>query len=569
MLLLTTIVVLYTLLLLGFGYFCSRLFWRKKLSLDFFATFWLGFCVLIAVLQVWHFFLPINDWLFAIISFLAFVGVFMRVKEGLPGFKRIYILYAAGMLVALVLLLNHTLFTEPSYDHGLYHLQTVKWFNQFALVPGLGNLQHRLAFNSSQYLYAAFLNSSIFAGYSYYVANVMLLTMLLLQSLCALWIWVAKRSTTSVVISRVLLIPVIIWQAGAQPLAGYSADLTVFILQVLVFTVLLELYQTEIESKRRQTLFIQLLFLAATGITIKLSFAVYGVLSVMLAIWAGYRQPSRTLKLGWRIIVQLALTLFWILPWLVRNLYLSGYLLYPSRLIRVNLPWTMPPYLVDGLQAGISLWARTYSAQIVYTADLSWLLEWFRRFVFEARLALMMGMLLMIALIILSFKNKFSRKAMLKYGSLLLILSASLMYWFLSAPTYRFSGAIIWLWLFTIFLALLAWIQSNFSEESAWRVALLGLILLLFWLPNDLSRNISPSRFLLVPPENILLAQQQQMAAAETIETESGLQINVPRIGESCWDLPLPCTTPNDFMKNLKLIDPLDMGKGYMVGDSE
>jgi hypothetical protein len=50
------------------------------------------------------------------------------------------------------------------YDSGMYHAPTVEWFKAYPVVPGLGNLHGRLAFNPSGLLFAAMLDRGPFAS---------------------------------------------------------------------------------------------------------------------------------------------------------------------------------------------------------------------------------------------------------------------------------------------------------------------------------------------------------------------------------------------------------------------
>ncbi|EMO63800.1 hypothetical protein LEP1GSC133_1179, partial [Leptospira borgpetersenii serovar Pomona str. 200901868] len=35
-----------------------------------------------------------------------------------------------------------------AYDSGLYHIQSIKWIQEYSVVPGLANLHGRFGFNS-------------------------------------------------------------------------------------------------------------------------------------------------------------------------------------------------------------------------------------------------------------------------------------------------------------------------------------------------------------------------------------------------------------------------------------
>ena len=60
------------------------------------------------------------------------------------------------------------------YDSGLYHIQAVKWIEQYAVVPGLGNLHGRLAFNpnlfnlTAGFSFSQFFNQPIYAVNSFF-----------------------------------------------------------------------------------------------------------------------------------------------------------------------------------------------------------------------------------------------------------------------------------------------------------------------------------------------------------------------------------------------------------------
>jgi hypothetical protein len=58
-----------------------------------------------------------------------------------------------------------------NYDSGLYHLQSIRWDNTYPIVPGLGNLHERLAFNQSFFEFVAALNFQPYFGHGSALAN--------------------------------------------------------------------------------------------------------------------------------------------------------------------------------------------------------------------------------------------------------------------------------------------------------------------------------------------------------------------------------------------------------------
>jgi hypothetical protein len=63
------------------------------------------------------------------------------------------------------------------FDTGSYHAQAVKWINEYGTVPGLGNLHHRLAFNSSWFYFSAFFDMLAFDGKTSHLVNLIPITL--------------------------------------------------------------------------------------------------------------------------------------------------------------------------------------------------------------------------------------------------------------------------------------------------------------------------------------------------------------------------------------------------------
>ena len=54
------------------------------------------------------------------------------------------------------------------YDTGLYHAQSIRWIEEYGIVPGLGNLHSRLAYNSSAFCLSALYSMAFLGGRSYH-----------------------------------------------------------------------------------------------------------------------------------------------------------------------------------------------------------------------------------------------------------------------------------------------------------------------------------------------------------------------------------------------------------------
>ena len=533
-----------------------------------FAAFWAGWAAAIGLLQVWHFFFPVSTPALVLMIVVSAAGwaIFARAGRCRDLLKGDKLALLAASALPLLIMANHVLFSEPSYDHGLYHLQTVKWYNAHAIVRGLGNLHHRLAFNSANLLPGALFNSGPLAGYGVYTANSTVMVVLAARGLQGLAAWVkapAPQKTTH--LYHALLLPAGLWQASQYPLAGYSADMVIFALGAALGGMLLGLSERAEDERFCRGQGTLMVMLIAAGVAVKLSFAAFGAALLASMLATGWKH-------GWArksIHLWAGLGCAWVLPWAARNIIMSGYPLYPSALLGLPVAWRMPAHLISDISAGITEWARTYSGQIAYTGDLAWLGTWLLRFVYEPRQAFLISMALL-AFIALAVRLKWAEKPLAGGVGLLMAASAlSLVFWFLSAPTYRFSGAAFWTLYAGAIIGAYRAARAKWGERGAAAFSILFIIFLFYSLRNDFSKNISPGRLLAPAREDITAEQQQPLAGLEARTTLSGLEVYVPPESspETCWNAPLPCTTRNDYLERLSLLEPGDLGGGFLVSE--
>ena len=130
---------------------------------------WLGYGILVGVLQVVHLFSPItlavSILVLATASVLASVVLIARWLKKRPDRKSIrrwvtfFILLAVIALLTFVPVFNCCTKEVFPYDLGLYYLQTIRWTETYPIVRGLVNLQPHLGFNQSAFLVASVFDS--------------------------------------------------------------------------------------------------------------------------------------------------------------------------------------------------------------------------------------------------------------------------------------------------------------------------------------------------------------------------------------------------------------------------
>ena len=129
-------------------------------------------------LQVWHIFAPVDWRALALVCAGGFAGLHAHRKEiscCILERPRKALRLVVMLLVTAAWLSNHTVMQPYVRDSGLYHLTAIRWCAEYPVVPGLGNLHGRLAFNNSFFLYAAMLDVGPFIGKSHQLASGLLM----------------------------------------------------------------------------------------------------------------------------------------------------------------------------------------------------------------------------------------------------------------------------------------------------------------------------------------------------------------------------------------------------------
>ena len=257
----------------------------------------------------------------------------------------------AVLLAAAVFLLIVAHAAQPPVfpDSALYHAQFMQWLHAYPLVPGLGNLEGQLAFNSHAHLLAAFFSPAGAPGRGpAFQQTVSGLGFLLLagqhvrragwQRRAGRRPWLAGFYLGSLVLLLLALRPWI-----SSPLA----DSTAAVLGLLLLGALLE------TPRLPRAGLVWLALLAATAVTVKSSAGALLFWPLAAAWWFGRRRGARVgLVAGVGLLV--------LLPWLGRNVGLSGYLVYPlaGAVGPVVGSWAVPPARLAADLAEIRLFAR-------------------------------------------------------------------------------------------------------------------------------------------------------------------------------------------------------------------
>lgn len=569
-------------LLLGFAYYG----WGRALSIllgvakktpeNAAMPIWLGWAFTLFIFQALHFVLPITAY---VVLPILVLGVAFSIPQAINALRvfpkrpcSLFLVTITGILFLGVSawIASKAMLPPVNYDSGLYHFNTIRWINTYPIVPGLGNLHGRLAFNQSFFTYVAALNFYPFFGYGRSLANSFLMLLLAATVLLSLGSTFSRPALLAkkhpyLYVPDLLVLPIIGYLVlTSDGLPSPLPDLASTLLQLAMFVVLAHGIAEWLEGQREQDYrVIVLVVLAGTAVTIKLSNL--GFSAVIFGISFAYAwQTSRPRIRGVaRIILPVALL---ILVWGRRGFVLSGAPFFPSTIGYVPVDWAMPKENVVDVANWVYSWARQpdiHWSNVLGSWD--WLRPWYRTIINQPKHRTDMVYPLAVFMAFCLSAIILTRRAKLRYleWSILLPPMFGLIYWFVTAPEPRFAHAVFWLLSIGSPLLLLTALQRIVRQRFFWLSlvavfvagnlsALASVGYVLPYLESYGLKSISRSGW--YPVQEVPLNEQT---------TDSGLVIYTPKEGNQCWDSPLPSTP--DFKANLRLRTPGNIASGFTV----
>ncbi len=323
---------------------------------------------------------------------------------------RLVTLRSLPILLVFLLILLRTVQPVRVIDTGGYHAPMIEWVRQYALVPGLANLNYRFGFNNAWFLPNAFFAFPLPNGSVWHGLNGWMLLMMGCLALTS-----ASQLLVALVGGMLLVFH---WT-----LSSPSPDLPTQLYVGLCFWLWLL-------PNRTPTVNWLLLLLALAAMTTKLSAVTVLVLPALTILTALKQRHWRFVSLAIGTIV--VCTGYW---W-VSNVVLTGYLFYPSLSPLANwftVDWKVPNPVLN--QAVYNLAQGTKAGYVGNPLLVwQWVPHWFltRPLLEQVTVAgLGMGMLV-------NVPNLKGQAGVLQITTWLGVL-----FWFLLAPHLRFGAAAV------------------------------------------------------------------------------------------------------------------------------
>lgn len=294
----------------------------------------LGLCFLIIPLSVWSLWLPSNQvFLFIVFALsISYWGIcrkrFFDVSDSIAISIKGAFSPFQSVLIVLFLLVSLYFFTwqQDVYDSAFYHFQNIRWNEEYAVVPGVANLDDRFGFNSNYFLLSAIFSFRFLLGEAIYPLQPLAVTVVGCWVLYELFISKYEVKRVIILLSYILLFWVSIYFLG-----NTSTDiLPNFIVFYIIARIVL--YPKLLKANCLIGIVLPVFLL-----TCKLSFFPIGLISIYLLYnlfkEKEYRVVSFACVAGLLILI----------PWLIRNVVISGYLIYPFYQIDLfSFDWKVP-----------------------------------------------------------------------------------------------------------------------------------------------------------------------------------------------------------------------------------
>lgn len=330
-------------------------------------------------------------------------------------------------IICLIILIAVVLWTDLSpqhYDTYLYHAQAIHWIEEYGAVKGLGNLHFRLAYNSELMPLQA-LYSLAWLGNSLHCLNGFFTGFILIYS--ALSIMRGDGVHTSDVMKLGMMLYILY---DSFHMSSPNTD-TMALLLIYFIIIKWQEYMEEGISGYKEYGLLCIFVVFAT--TIKLSVGIM----VLFVIYPACIMIRKKANLA--IIKHILVGTVMIIPYLIRNVIISGYVIYPYEITGIkSLDWLMPVSVLKGDREEIIAWGRgnmdvSRNAEPIW----KWFGQWYGSINILWKVLLVLTAISIVLIAVLLIKK--GKKIQMTEVNLLLVCISGMIFWLMTAPLPRYG----------------------------------------------------------------------------------------------------------------------------------
>ncbi|HME33032.1 MAG TPA: hypothetical protein VKG65_09800 [Terriglobales bacterium] len=398
--------------------------------------------------------------------------------------------FAVAVIVFAIWTANHALAGGFGYDDYLYEFQATRWFHEYPIVPGLANLHGRIGFNNSHHLFAAMLSAGLWRGAVNHIFNELFVVLTCVFLLDAVWD-LAKGTKGS--LERSLFLALLLCPCVGLVSFGYlgpmlstlKADVFVAAATAVLACLFLRWTAAPPGSSDSAVLAATTLVVGAVIPSVKISALVFCGFIVAVVAFRSVLQLTLGLQRRRMIVGALVVGAVLAISFPIRGIVLSGYPLYPSTALRLNVDWRVPVAQAEADRVVITNCARlrpTYDPR--EASGWLWIPEWARSTAITDRINIVLPLVLTpvcIPLLFVPRQGALSGVSMENappgwaYATLACASVATLVVWFILAPAGRYAIVDMWI----LFAAVFTWGVQKQRGGWNWKAPLIGQALTL------------------------------------------------------------------------------------------
>lgn len=319
-------------------------------------------------------------------------------------------------------------------DTNIYHAAAIRLYEEYGLIKGVGNLQLHYAYNSSYLAFAAIFSMRCFWGRSLHTTTGFLTIIMCLYAFHGLKNYRQHvNHITDFMRAGILFYALVNVTRSMSPATDYAA-------MYFVLFIMTAWCENLFEMESDITIYAVLSVAAVFACTIKFSTACL----VLITIWPAYDFIKN--KHWKKVLLYLFYGCVVLFPFLIRNYFVSGWLLYPFDKIDVFCPvWKVPIEYLRHDADQIKVWGRClYDVGKVNLPVNKWVSVWWEhQFRYEQ---MFLGAFVCSSILqTVMFLHRIKKKQGLRIQLVILHIAiwSSIILWFLMAPFIRYGLAFL------------------------------------------------------------------------------------------------------------------------------
>ncbi|SCY19107.1 hypothetical protein SAMN02910451_01696 [Butyrivibrio hungatei] len=348
-------------------------------------------------------------------------------------------------VVCLIIVLISAFYASRGVFHrdtGIYHAQAIRIIEEYGVIKGIGNFQLHFAYNSSYLALCALFTMSFILPFALHTMTGFIMALFTCYAACGLMKWTSRASHTADMARLAIIIyGITVLEYLQSPATDYGAMYMVLYIMCAWITQAVE----KKDDSEDIPVYGYLAVLSIFTVSMKLSAAALVVLAVLPFILLVKKKMTK------ETISFIVIGFLSFLPYLVRNVIISGWLLYPAEAIDLfNVVWKVPAEYMKFDANQIKVWGRELqditSVEEGITVGISeWLPIWWEKKRFYEKLLLAFQVAGAGAVLLNLIIRKVRKKIRADVAMFYIAVFINIAMWFFTAPFIRYGLAFLML----------------------------------------------------------------------------------------------------------------------------